>query len=138
MARGMKGIEYGLAYDHGYGTLVIMDGTLFGQDKVLAETLVSRGIVFCSIVKNPISKIVQSWYKDVFAQYGYENAAMDAIAYNDLLKPGTRSPFIFAEMMSWTSKVFTYYKPPIPVATDLRIEVPSDYAYLLDHITALI
>jgi hypothetical protein len=130
----MKELEYSLASRHGMGKLVVMDGTLFGQEKDLAESLVSEGIIFCSIVKNPVSTLVQSWYADKFLDYGYENAALDAVVYNDLLRPGTRSPLIFAEMVSWTSKIFAYYKPSIPETTVLRIEIPTDYAYLADPI----
>jgi hypothetical protein len=134
MSKAMRGLEYSLAAKYGSGSLLIMDGTLFGQDKHLSERLVEKGIVFCAIVKNPISKIMQSWYKDAFTEYGYEEAAGDAIAYNDLLNPGTRSPMVFAEMLSWTSKIFTYYKSPVPGTTALRIEIPAEYAYMSEKI----
>lgn len=134
MSKSMRELEYGLAAKHGSGVLLIMDGTLFGQDKHLTERLVEKGIVFCAIVKNPVSKIMQSWYSDVFSNYGYEEAAIDAIAYNDLLRPGTRSPMIFAEMFGWTSKIFTYYKSLVPGTTTLRIEIPSEYAYMAEKI----
>jgi hypothetical protein len=84
----MRDLEYNLAANYGSGSLLIMDGTLFGQDKHLSERLVEKGIVFCAVVKNPVSKIMQSWYGDAFTEYGYEEAAGDAIAYNDLLYPG--------------------------------------------------
>ena len=134
MSKAMRELEYNLAANYGSGSLLIMDGTLFGQDKHLSERLVEKGIIFCAIVKNPVSKIMQSWYKDAFTEYGYEEAAGDAIAYNDLLKPGTRSPLIFAEMLSWTSKIFTYYKSPVPGTTALRIEIPAEYAYMSEKI----
>ena len=134
MSKAMRELEYNLAARYGAGSLLIMDGTLFGQDKHLSERLVEKGIIFCAVVKNPVSKIMQSWYKDAFTEYGYEEAAGDAIAYNDLLKPGTRSPMIFAEMLSWTSKIFTYYKSPVPGTTALRIEIPAEYAYMCEKI----
>ena len=134
MSKAMRELEYNLAANYGSGSLLIMDGTLFGQDKHLSERLVEKGIVFCAVVKNPVSKIMQSWYGDAFTEYGYEEAAGDAIAYNDLLYPGTRSPMIFAEMLSWTSKIFTYYKSPVPGTTALRIEIPAEYAYMSEKI----
>ena len=141
ISKAMRESEYGLAFWYGGNGIVFIDGSLFGQDKHLINSLIAKGVVFSCIVKNPVSRVVSTWYEDYFNQYGYGNT-IDAIAYNDILPPGTRSPYIFAEMISkpeiWCSKVFTYYKPLIPCSTVLRIEIPTDLFYLADKIVEVV
>lgn len=142
IGRVMKECEYSLAFQYGGKGVVFLDGAIFGQDKHLIDTLLAGRVIFACIVKNPVSKIVSKWYEDYFADFGYENVTTDAVAYNDLLPPGTRSPYIFAEMISrpniWCSKVFTYYKPLIPCSTVLRVEIPTDIFYLFNKIMNLV
>jgi len=142
IGKSMRESEYALAFQYGMDSIIIMDGTLFGRDQALTNALVAKGIIFVCVVKNPVSRIVAEWYGDVFSQYGYEKVAIDAVAFNDMLPSGTRSPFIFAQMtskpISWASKIFTYLKPAIPGTTVFRVEIPADYAYLADRLVDLV
>jgi len=142
IGKAMRELEYALAYTHGRNNVVIMDGTISGQDKVFTNAMVAKGVMFVSVVKNPVSRMVADWYPDLFSEHGYEYVGIDAVAFNDILPPGTRSPLIFHEMVSkpisWSSKVFAYLKPDIPGTTVLRVEVPSDYAYMAEKIVEIV
>jgi hypothetical protein len=86
--------------------------------------------------------MVAEWYTDKFLQYSYVKVGIEAVAYNDMLAPGTRSPFVFAQIaskpISCASKIFTHLKPDIPGTTALRVEIPTDYAYLAEKLVDIV
>jgi hypothetical protein len=134
LSKVMREVEYSLAFRYGGDHVVMMDGPLFGRDKEMVSALLASGIVFVCIVKNPISRMLVTWYPDIFRAKGFDNPAMDAVAINEILPPGSRTPFVFAQMnarpIPWGSKLFTYYKPMIEGAPVLRIDIPTDLAHL--------